>query len=249
MRSSDSVYNGLLLYARTRQYAHRVDEARRVIERAWLTNPAWYVAVSGGKDSTCVLGLVREMHPNTPAVASIQQWCLPETTEYLARIQNLDRVASGSDHGTGWSPNWESEADAPEGVEWIGERGHVVKNYGRSETGVFLGLRSDESAARRVHLRTMGLLFFSQKNNVWQCSPIARWSVMDVWAYIISSGLDYNKAYDRMSEIGVPLEHQRIGPLAVDKVLGYGQLAILKRGWPDVFNQYAVRHPEARNYV
>ena len=52
-----------------------------------------------------------------------------------------------------------------------------------------------------------------------------------------------------MSEIGVPLEQQRIGPLAVDSVLGYGQLAILKRGWPDVFNRYAARHPEARNYV
>lgn len=29
----------------------------------------------------------------------------------------------------------------------------------------------------------------------------------------------------------------------------YGQLAILKRCWPDLFNEYAARHPEARGYV
>jgi 3'-phosphoadenosine 5'-phosphosulfate sulfotransferase (PAPS reductase)/FAD synthetase len=244
MRSSDA-----LLYSRTRQYAYRIDVARRTTERALLVNPAWYVAFSGGKDSTCVLALAREQKPDTAAVTSIQEWRLPDTAEYLSRVENLHQVASGSDHGTGWSPNWEGKDDVPNGVMWIGEKGSVVKNYGRAETGVFLGLREDENASRRVHLRTMGTLFFSKKNAVWQCSPIARWTVQDVWAFIMAHGLDYNRAYDRMSEIGVPIEQQRIGPFAVDKVLGYGQLAILKRGWPGVFNKYAERHPEARNYV
>jgi 3'-phosphoadenosine 5'-phosphosulfate sulfotransferase (PAPS reductase)/FAD synthetase len=239
----------VLLYARTSQYRRQVERARRNVSRALAQCPSWYVAVSGGKDSTCVLSLVREQAPDTPAVSSVQEWRLPETAEYLSRIPNIALVASGSDHNTGWAPNWEGPDDVPEGVRWLGGKGQVEKNYGRSEGGVFLGLRADESAARRVHLRTMGTLFFSRKNNVWQCSPIAHWNVMDVWAYITANDLDYNRAYDRMSEIGVSLEAQRIGPLAVEKVLGYGQLAILKRGWPDLFNAYAERHPEARNYV
>ena len=70
-----------------------------------------------------------------------------------------------------------------------------------------------------------------------------------MWAYIVSTDLDYNKAYDRLEQLGVDPEHQRIGPLATKSVLRYGQLAILKRGWPDLFNRFAAAHPEALNYV
>ncbi len=71
----------------------------------------------------------------------------------------------------------------------------------------------------------------------------------DVWAYIVSNNVSYNAAYDRLAEIGVPLAQQRIGPLAVERVLGYGQIALLKRGWPELWNRYAERYPEVRAYV
>jgi 3'-phosphoadenosine 5'-phosphosulfate sulfotransferase (PAPS reductase)/FAD synthetase len=246
--------NDALLYAKTRQHKRRVDEARRIVSSALATAESrWYVAFSGGKDSTCLLSLVREQAPSTVAVSSIQEWRLPETSEYLGSIANLALTASGSDHGTGWSPNWENAEAIPPGVLWlgakIGDDDQTIKNYGRSENGVFIGLRADENARRKVHIRKAGALFFNSTNQVWQAYPIAHWSVMDVWAFILANGIDYNHAYDRMTEIGVPLEQQRIGPLAIESVLGYGQLAILKRGWPELFNQFSARHPEARNYV
>jgi 3'-phosphoadenosine 5'-phosphosulfate sulfotransferase (PAPS reductase)/FAD synthetase len=238
-----------LLYARLSIFRQRLAHSRAIIKRALSQNDSWCVAVSGGKDSTCLLDLVRQQAPQTPAVSSIQEWCLPETTVYLARLDNLERVASGSDHNTGWSPNWQSRADIPPGVKWLGGKGQVVKNYGRPESGVFLGTRIEESSDRKKLYKARGSLFFHQGNQTWQCSPLAEWSVLDIWAYILSHKLDYNRAYDRMREIGLPLEQQRIGPLAIDKVLGYGQLAILKRGWPELFNQFAAVHPEAREFV
>lgn len=238
-----------LLYAETGTYKARVSWSRRVVEKALSRCASWYIALSGGKDSTCVLSLVREREPGVPAVCSLPEWALPETREYLKRVDNLDIVASGSDHNTGWSQNWRGSEDVPAGIRWLGDKGAVEKNYGRAEGGVFLGLREEESGRRRVHLRSLGSLYFAQKNNVWQCNPVARWSTMDVWAFIFSNNLDYNQAYTRLDEIGIPLERQRIGPFAVESALGYGQLAILKRGWPELFNEYAARHPEARLYV
>lgn len=234
------------LHASLSQHKSRILQSQRVIENAFGRCNSWYVAFSGGKDSTVTLDLVRRFNPDVPAVSSIQEWCLPETKIYLDQVDNLETVASGSDHNTGWSPNWE---EAPGGIKWLGKKGSVIKNYGRAEAGVFLGTRADENVRRKKLLRARGALFFHEGNHVWQCSPVAGWSVLDVWAYIYSRNLDYNRAYDRMREIGLPLDQQRIGPLAVERVLGYGQLAVLKRGWPDLFNAYATKHPEARLYV
>jgi 3'-phosphoadenosine 5'-phosphosulfate sulfotransferase (PAPS reductase)/FAD synthetase len=99
-----------------------------------------------------------------------------------------------------------------------------------------------------MHLRTLGPLFFAQSDQFWHCNPIHQWSWKDVWAYIYSNEVDYNRAYDRLDEIGVEPEHQRIGPLAVERVLSFGQLVILKRGWPDLYNKFCDKYPEARLY-
>lgn len=241
--------NKFELYARLKQHKYRIDKSLRIINEAFGKNSDWYIAFSGGKDSTCLLSLIRFVKPDTPAVSSIQEWALPETKQYLATIDNLELVASGSDHDTGWSPNWEDADDLPHGVKWLGGRGRVAKNYGRCETGVFLGTRTEENSRRKALFNARGPLFFHKGNNVWQCSPLGEWSVMDIWAYIFSNRLEYNRAYDVMEKLGIPLEKQRIGPLAIESVLGYGQLAIVKRGWPELFNEYSAVHPEARSYI
>ena len=84
---------------------------------------------------------------------------------------------------------------------------------------------------------------------MWHCNPIHDWTWRDVWAYIVSQGLGYNRAYDRLEEMGIEPERQRIGPLAVERALGYGQVAILKRGWPELYNRFVAAHPEASQYT
>lgn len=240
-----------LLRAKTPDYRCAVKRAGQLIHEALEHSETWYIALSGGKDSTVVLDLVRAAAPDVPAVISIHKWRLPETTDYLKRIADLHYVASGSDHATGWALNWNSKEEAERefpGIPWF-ERDADRQSFGRGEGGCFLGLRKDENSYRRMNLGSLGALHRSALHAKWLCSPIADWSTLDVWAYIHSCDLDYNRAYDVMERIGVPLERQRVGPLAVERALGYGQLAILKRGWPGLWNEYAAAHPKARAYA
>ena len=216
------------------------DRARGIVARAVEDDRQPYVAFSGGKDSTVVFDLVRELIPDVPAVWSDDEWYLPETGEYMNRLRaagiNLHHIRTNDEHAP-----WLTVTG-----DWDG-----IPHYAAQQDWdtVFLGLRQEESRDRRVHLRRFGPLFFAQSDDFWHCNPIHDWTWRDVWAHIVSRGIDYNRAYDVLEAIGVPPERQRVGPLAVDRVLGYGQLAILKRGWPEIFNRFAAAFPEARNYV
>lgn len=236
------------LWAQMPEHKTKLASARRIVAEALAISTSWYVAFSTGKDSTAVLALVREQAPETVAQHSRHQWMLPESVAYLASVPGVRQVAYQDFDGTTWAQRWDSQAAAEEvGAIWLAA--DQVATRGAPEDGVFLGLRAEESAARKVHLRALGVLHRNQETGKWQCNPIAWWTVQDVWAYIVSNGVPYNTAYDRLSEIGVLLMQQRIGPLAVERVLGYGQLATLKRGWPDLYNCYVARYPEASAYV
>lgn len=79
------------IYAQTRQHRYRVAKTLTIIEKALITNNAWLIAVSGGKDSTVVMNCVRLVNPDIPAVCSVYEWMLPETRTYVQHLENCER--------------------------------------------------------------------------------------------------------------------------------------------------------------
>ena len=228
------------LHAQTRGFKHRVSRSEDIVRRALDLDAIPHVALSGGKDSTVVYEMVKEQCSIIPAVWSDDEWWLPETLEYIQRLQNrgddVRQIRTNDEH-----------------ADWFRIAGDFngIQDYARQQGWglTFLGLRQEESTARKMHLRKQGALFLAKSDGLWHCNPIHNWTWRDVWAYIVSRELDYNKAYDKLERLGVHPERQRLGPLAVERVLGYGQIAILKQGWPELFNRFAAEFPEVRSYI
>lgn len=231
-----------LLHAKSKSFKVRVEKAHEIINSAFNTSLPWYIALSGGKDSTVVFELLRSLQPDILCLWSDEEWYLPETLEYIERLHaasvNLVRIKGPVRHTQWFTSNQDS--GLPGKTQYAKDRGY---------TGVFLGLRAEENRYRREHLKHFGQLHFAQNRDMWLCNPIAWWSVLDVWAYIYSTKADYNRAYDRLAEIGIAPDRQRIGPFATERALGYGQLAILKMGWPEKFMEFTLKYPEAAQFV
>lgn len=233
-----------LLYAKLKTFKHKVDKAHHWISEALKIDTRWSVSFSGGKDSTVLKHLVQRHAPDIDVVWFDDGWDYPETLEFINQTPII-KVSLPVSAGfwkneiayRGDDPAYLHDCDMTQ-KEW-------VKQYG----GSFIGLRSEESKWRYFTFRYKGFLYLHKQLNHYHCCPLFNWSYRDIWAYILGNGIAYNPVYDKLAGLGVPIEQRRVGPLTAFMVYQYGALAIVKQGWPELFNRFASLHPEARSYV
>lgn len=249
-RVPERLMERFMLCARSDRHRRRVDRAReRVAE--WLRlveNP--YCAYSTGKDSTCVLHLVREQRKDVPAVYFDADACFPESRELLEATENV--ILFKTDE-----PMLETlKRHGISGVEdFINKiamqtlrRGPVKRLIAQYKfDGVALGLRMEESSGRRRNALVRGAIYRYKRDGVWACLPIYDWRYDDVWAFIFGNGLPYSRVYDKMWSL--PIEDQRTSYLIGPTKRRWGRFVWLARHYPDLFNQLVEVLPEIRGFV
>lgn len=251
----DANIKRFLLHTRTKGYLSKVAAARERVARMLASCQRPYIAFSGGKDSHCVLALVRAELPNVPAVYFDADCAYPGVLKLLARtpwvikhpaaepfLETLVRL--GLTH-----PHLERETLRTTVYEPIRT---LLSRY--RFDGVFYGLRAEESAGRRKHAQVRGAQF-TYKNRSHNakcdrgeaCQPIWDWSYLDVWAFIVAEELPYCETYDLLW--GLPEREQRISYYAGESNRSLGRYARLKAYHPELFNRIASVLPAVRHYV
>jgi len=244
-------HQAFALYAKLKPHHYAVSQAKKAVS-AWLAkvqNP--YLAFSGGKDSLCVLHLVREQRPDVPAVYFDANNAFPEVEELLAQTPNLIRFQADEPfletlarYGFGADEAKALDRATMKSTVW-NPVNRLIARY--QFDGMAYGLRKQESHRRKVHGLTRGAVFQYKRDGLWGCQPVTDWKYMDVWAYIVSQNLSYCATYDKMWDM--PEAEQRISYWAGETNRERGRWAWLKRNYPDLFNQFRQRFPEASCYV
>lgn len=253
---------GDLAHAWTRGFERRVSRSLEIIRQAAEIGRIG-CSYSGGKDSTVLLHLVRQVQPEAPAAFYDSGCEYPGTYEMVRHhgaitIKPQKSLLEMCRYGGYWgyATPTDPEAEFDFFSFLVAEpSARFVEEYGIQVLA--MGLRGQESSGRRLNARRRGELY-PIKNAalshgdaaLWHLCPLAFWSENDVWAYIASRELRYNPAYDKMAELGIPRRQWRVGML-----LGMTKPGLQERyGWlrqmePELFYRLAAEFPKILSYT
>ena len=162
------------------------------------------IMFSGGKDSTCILHLVRSVNPDIPALFENTGVEAKETMDYIKNIDNI--LITKSDH-TFWQivdrygyPGIKSSQRSHDGNKCCVYLKHKPGQKMMRQKGfdlAFFGLTMSESRNRMMLLKRKGSLYYAKSDKIWKCNPIMDWTESDVWTYIKYNKIPYNSGYDK----------------------------------------------------
>jgi 3'-phosphoadenosine 5'-phosphosulfate sulfotransferase (PAPS reductase)/FAD synthetase len=201
-------------HAQTAEHRAALDDARRRIDDALRTYHLPYVAFSGGVDSLCCLDLMARRdapfvvghydfgRPDAKASNVFPEWLEREVESVVCGHYGLPlHVVTKRRNFTSQTAMTANRHDrvtvhvVDDGEFWIKGAQRIARSLGC--TCNVVGLRAQESVKRK-HRTTSANWVSQDMPEVW---PVAQWSDLDRWAYVVTHGLPYSVVYDRKAEV------------------------------------------------
>lgn len=248
-------------------YRHLLD---RIAEH--LDTHDGFVAWSGGKDSTVVVDLARQVDPNVPVVFYDSGLQFPETLRYLDELStqwrlNFEVIKAEPDLLTVMVALGGFDHHAPDrrlGVELaeIMITGPAARAHDQHGQGSLWGVRAQESSGRaalyrqqlgaqslarmkdsREAVRNSAGGVVHRKDGTVTYGPIWDWQTRQVFEYFAGRGIEPNPLYRKFSALGVPERQIRVDSIIDASKLSNGHIAWLQKGWPDIYSRLATVLP------
>lgn len=237
---------GYLAHSNTTAYRRRVENSVQLI----LGHPNLCVSASWGKDSNVMLHLISatlrrpiiavhgrypddDRAPDMDAVAEAAIAACPYPVTVIdipvpGEREMFRRV------GHAWTDAF--TAEEREAERWWAESFAAGMADGLKQAGCagsFIGMRADESHARRMNIAKRGQCYsVASRDGELRVLPLAHWTGADVWAYTVGNGLPWLRMY----EYGENRDRARS-----DFTLAVGGGALARHG---VFETYRQAYPD-----
>lgn len=247
-------YMDKFVFANKSRYEYIVKEAVDYIKESTknYTTKDMFVSFSGGKDSTVTSSLVMRAlsEPKVLHIFGDTTLEFPETIEYVKRFKKENPytpVVSTKNKDKDFQELCKLVGPPSRVMRWcctIFKTGSIqrkIKSLFRNKDKIitFYGIRRSESASRNKYEReTEGAKITKQIT----ISPIIDWMDFDIWLYLLTTKIDFNRAYrlgyarvgcwccpnnsgwsEFLSKIHMPLQSKQFRKLLIDFAKSIGK--------------------------
>lgn len=244
----------LRMHARDAGFKRRVAGAMRRIRDIDDEGLPLFLALSGGKDSVALAGMLVECDVYPHAVHVHTELNTPGTLDVVdATIAMLGLSLDV------WEPEhdvWEllriEPADKRDELFDKASSGSLLVSYTYAHheqwAGSWTGMRAEESRGRMLNARARGALYQLKIDGKWIAQPLLWLSPQDVLAYALDRGLPihphYRRAYERF---GATPERSRVDCLVTPPgVAALGAHAEARVLYPDLWARIEEARPSLR---
>jgi len=240
------------LWKNTRMFKAKREKAITVCIKAFETNIPAYLAISGGKDSVAMSGIVDEAarrcgqdfvlwgHLSDASFPGTEETIL-ETANRLGRDVVIDRSPVSAFDVVGQQSR---AAFGKKGYFFDAIKAWVEKSNRRL---TFVGVRADESKRRRNACRAQGQIFQSNTPcHHTKCFPVAWFTLNDVAAALSQYNLPVHPIYNKL-----PIDQKtiRLGYVTALDLMHQGTIVFLRLNYPALYNKLLQAFPEASQYA
>ena len=245
-----------IMYSRTQVFKNKKKRTQNLILKALNENKKPYIAVSTGKDSMSMLGLIYEL-----GIIDIMfhdsRVELPESYNIISKInKNFNTVKiikSPVDVLEVYKKKNAFEIGACEDIAFTEAMMQPIESWIKENNYdlAFIGLRKQESSRRRKMLCHYGSYFYSKTHKINQCFPLADWKGEDIWAYLLTHPILKNMihpAYYKDKLVDDPAKI-RISWYCDPTMSTKGHFLWLKHYYPHLFENLLKSNPEIISFV
>lgn len=268
MTTWESLVASWRIHGRSPEFSRKVelakDVCRAAIEDVGRASPysgGLYCGCSGGKDSVAMTGLLYEAGFRLPVAYCHTGMDTPGSEDTVQELS--DHIEEPIEVVEAEADVWEWIAGLPMSFDLLGGDYRaflhvfsavnlsIAYGYETNRSGVFLGMRTEESRGRRLNRMFRGKLYQNSVDKRWTCQPIVDWTAKDVFAFAVSRELPihpyYRLALEKM-EVHPESPQSRVGcMLPEDGVVSWKVLQPMSMLYPEMYRHLVSIRPELRS--
>jgi 3'-phosphoadenosine 5'-phosphosulfate sulfotransferase (PAPS reductase)/FAD synthetase len=199
-----------LMNSKLNRFKRLVEKAKGIVHKMFeVSNP--YIAWSGGKDSTALVYLVTQDCGYKDTIV----WTVFDDCDYPDLRQYMDMIVEKYNLVSMFYENEESVWDylVKHKVDLRTEDVFQMSSYINKIfyekyiyeflnshpglSGLFMGLRTEESNARLWNFKTKSSLYYTNYDSMWHCNPLSEWKLEDVFTYLLINNVPVFPLYKK----------------------------------------------------
>jgi len=255
MKKEDEVY--YRLHARSQAFNSLVEKTVIFLKSVLENHHNPYCSYSTGKDSLVMLSLCQKVFPDMCTMYHDSGVELPESHDIMKKAEQYFKItihivispvdvlkiykkkgvfAEGANKDYAWTPAMMNPI-----MVWAQKHKRDV---------AFIGLRKQESRPRKILLLKRGKYFYAKTKHIHEAFPLADWTAQDVFAFIVSRGLEclLHPAYSKTRFVQSP-EDIRVSWYCDPSMIKKGYFVWLRYYYPILFQSLRKQFPEVCSYA